>query len=51
MIDIGTLSGGTWSSATGINADGAVVGVGDTGSREVHLFTWKDGQMTDLGPQ
>ena len=51
MTDIGTLPGGSWSTATGINGEGQVVGIGDTGSGEVHLFVWEDGRIIDLGPQ
>ena len=38
--DLGTLAGGTWSAAYGINAAGAVVGYGDIGNGHFQGFIW-----------
>jgi probable HAF family extracellular repeat protein len=42
MTDLGTL-GGNYSSATGINSSGQIIGNSDAGP-----FIWEDGVMTDL---
>ena len=47
--DLGTLPGGTSSSAEGINASGQVVGSSDRGDGLVHAFLYSNGIMTDLG--
>ncbi|MCV2352486.1 PEP-CTERM sorting domain-containing protein [Paucibacter sp. Y2R2-4] len=51
VTDLGTLSGGTYSSAWGINAQGHVIGYADKDNNQ--NFTtgvlWKNGQMIDLG--
>ncbi len=50
-IDLGTLLGGTWSTANGINASGQVVGTAGTAVATRHAFiTGANGVgMTDLG--
>ena len=48
MQNLGTL-GGTFSSASGINEAGKVVGAAATSNREVHAFLYSGGQMQDLG--
>jgi probable HAF family extracellular repeat protein len=52
LQDLGTLSGGTWSYASGINSKGQVAGAADTGS-SVRGFLWdpKDpgAGLQDLG--
>ncbi|NPV45801.1 MAG: PEP-CTERM sorting domain-containing protein [Armatimonadetes bacterium] len=48
ITDLGTL-GGSYSRATGITADGAVVGESENESYETHAFQWSEGAMTDLG--
>ncbi len=49
MTDLGSLPGGDFSQAFGINSRGQVVGYALTASGEYHAFLWEDGQMTDLG--
>jgi len=49
MIDIGTLPGGSTSSATAVNNAGQVAGSADTASGETHAFLWSRGTITDLG--
>ena len=48
-IDLGTL-GGTYSTPTGINDNGVVVGSSTTGAKEQHAFVWMPTNgMVDLG--
>ncbi|MBI1333230.1 MAG: PEP-CTERM sorting domain-containing protein [Armatimonadetes bacterium] len=50
MTDIGTLSGGTFSQANAINANGTIVGTATTsGTSYQHAFKYQNGVMTDLG--
>ncbi len=49
MVDLGTLPGGTFSRAAGINDRGQVVGGATTASVALHAFLFEDGVMTDLG--
>ena len=49
MTDLGTLSGGSTSGATGINASGQIVGYSDTSGQYLHAFLYSSGTMTDLG--
>ena len=50
--DLGTLPGWTFSAATGISADGTVVGCCHNGLQPTpsEAFLWKSGRMRDLGP-
>lgn len=48
ITGLGTLSGGTYSYANGINNNGQVVGYGDTASG-YNAFLYSNGTMTDLG--
>jgi probable HAF family extracellular repeat protein len=47
--DLGTLAGGSFSYAFGINEAGKVVGAAATSNNEVHAFLYSGGQMQDLG--
>lgn len=48
FVDLGTLSGGTNSSAYGINDSGVVVGASET-AQALHAFVYQSGSMQDLG--
>ncbi len=48
--DLGTLPGGSWSSAYGVNNHGVAAGYGDTPEGAFHAFLWSPGSgMIDLG--
>ena len=51
MQDLGSLNGGQYSQATGINDSGQVVGQSDIapGSAVYHAFLYSNGSMQDLG--
>lgn len=49
MTGVGILPGGTFSTATGINASGTVVGTEDDAASDEHGFVFRDGAQTDLG--
>jgi probable HAF family extracellular repeat protein len=49
ITDLGTL-GGTFSAASGVNNEGAVLGASSLpGDTVVRVFIWQNGVMTDLG--
>lgn len=50
IINLGTFTGGTGSSALAVSADGSVV-VGWSNGTDInqHAFRWENGVMTDLG--
>ena len=48
MTSLGTLPGGLWSWASGINASGQVVGGSYAGSVYEHAFLYSNGAMADL---
>src|SRR5829696_8021070 len=50
IFDLGKLENGTFTVATDIADDGTVVGYGDTPTG-THGFMWRNGVMTDIGPQ
>ncbi len=47
--DLGTLPGGTYSSAKGINDAGVIVGESSDASGNVYAFVYSNGSMTNLG--
>jgi probable HAF family extracellular repeat protein len=49
MQDLGTLPGGFFSYATGINQSGQVTGSADTNLGNFHAFLYDNGTMRDLG--
>jgi len=49
VVDLGTLGGGTFSVAAGINNRGAVAGFSQLSTGDYHPFFWQKGVMTDLG--
>ncbi len=49
MNDLGTLPGGVFSFATGINASGQVCGWSSDPQAYSHAFVYSDGVMTDIG--
>jgi len=49
MTGLGILPGGTGSAATGINASGEVIGVGDNAASDERAFVYSNGVKTDLG--
>ena len=48
-VDLGTLPGGTHSSAVAINSAAQVVGQSGTTGGENHAALWENGTVTDLG--
>jgi probable HAF family extracellular repeat protein len=48
-VDLGTLPGGTHSSAVAINSAAQVVGQSGTAGGENHAALWENGTVTDLG--
>ena len=46
MLDLGTLPGGKWSSATAVNTCGQVVGLSDSNASKHHGFVWQNGRLT-----
>ena len=50
MTNLGTLPGGTYSIATGINDRGQVVGYSTLPNNNIyHAFLYSGGEMTDIG--
>lgn len=49
ITTINPLTGGTWSSATGINNQGVVVGTSGLPNEQRHAYRWSNGTLTDLG--
>ena len=49
VTDLGTLPGGTASSARDINDAGTIVGSSETASGEIHAFVMPSGVMLDIG--
>jgi len=49
VTELATLPGGQFSTATGINAQGDIVGWATTAAGEEHAVLWHNGQITDLG--
>ncbi len=49
MNDLGTLRGGGFGAAIGINDPGQVVGYATIKSGQYHAFLYDHGVMTDLG--
>ncbi len=55
ITDLGTLPGHTWSTASGINARGQIVGTSSPTAPDFRCsgcrpFLWQDGVMTDSAP-
>ena len=48
-VDLGTLPGGSHSSAVAINSAGLVVGQSGTAEGDNHAALWENGAVTDLG--
>jgi len=48
VVDLGTLTGGTWSEAFDVNDYGDVVGWARTADYHVHAVLWVDEQIIDL---
>jgi probable HAF family extracellular repeat protein len=50
MTDLGTLGGGEWSQARGVNNSGLVVGQSQVAGGAFHAFAWSKAEgMVDLG--
>jgi probable HAF family extracellular repeat protein len=49
MRDLGTLPGGFFSNATGVNRSGQITGSADTPQGDFHAFLYEMGKMHDLG--
>lgn len=49
MIDLGTLPGGSRSSAVAINDAGTIAGQSETAGGAFHAVRWRHGDIEDLG--
>jgi probable HAF family extracellular repeat protein len=49
MTDLGTLAGGTWSEARGINNDGVIVGWSRNAAGAMKAIRWMNGNKRNLG--
>jgi len=49
VVDLGTLSGGTFSQPITINASGVIAGSSTISNNDQHAVLWSKGQINDLG--